>query len=212
MKRKIYPFSRVGNNNRILYPFHDRLSSMSVKRSDAQKNRARLLSVARTMVHEGQKVPSFNVLAKRAGVGVGTVYRHFKDNKELLAGLAEAQLAELEALAVRVGAVKDPLVALELFLRGTVALELKSPVIAQLIASPQSESLKFAQLISALDAVAEVILARGRRAKVIRSDLSVDDLHRLVCGLDLAVRSGDKPAEAATRYVDIVLAGLRRPL
>ena len=40
--------------------------------------------------------PSFNVLAKRAGVGVGTVYRHFADHKALLGGLAEAQLTELK--------------------------------------------------------------------------------------------------------------------
>ncbi len=155
--------------------------------------------------------PSFNVLAKRAGVGVGTVYRHFADHKALLGGLAEAQLTELEALTVRVRAEKDPLVALELLLRGIMALELKSPVIAQLLASPQRESREFAQQLTTLEATGELILTRGRKAKVIRSDIKAGDLHRLVCGLDLAVRSGDKPAEAATRYVDIVLAGLRRP-
>jgi AcrR family transcriptional regulator len=181
------------------------------KRSDARKNRAHLLSVARAMMQEGAITPSFNALAKRAGVGVGTVYRHFVDHQALLGGLAEEHLAELEALTARVRAENDPLVAIELLLRGTMALELKSPVIAQLLASPQSESREFMQQLTALEAIGESILARGRKAKVVRSDIRAKDLHRLVCGLDLAVRSGDKPAEAAARYVDIVLAGLRRP-
>jgi len=163
------------------------------------------------MMQEGQTTPSFNVLAKTAGVGVGTVYRHFADHKALLGALAEAPLSEIEALTIRVRAEKDPLVALELLLRGTTALELKSPVIAQLLASPQRESRELTRQLAELEAAGELILARGRKAKVIRSDLKAGDLHRLICGLDLAVRSGDKPAEAAARYVDIVLAGLRRP-
>jgi AcrR family transcriptional regulator len=184
---------------------------MAGKRSDAQKNRERLLSVARAMTQEGGKPPSFNDLAKSAGVGVGTVYRHFTDPQALLAGLAEAQFAELEALTVRVRAEKDPLVALDVLLRGVVALELDSPVVAQVLASPQRESREFAQQLAALEATGELILARGRKTKVIRSDVKAGDLRRLVCGLELAIRTGDKPAEAATRYVDIVLAGLRAP-
>ena len=183
---------------------------MAAKRADAKKNRAHLLSVARAMIKAGDVTPSFNMMAKRAGVGVGTVYRHFADHQALLGGLAEDHLAEIEALTVSVRAEKDPLAAIELLLRGTVALELKSPVIALLIASPQRESLEFAKQLAALEALGESILARGRKAKVIRPDIEAGDLHRLVCGLDLAVRSGDKPAESASRYVDIVLAGLRR--
>src|SRR5271155_943623 len=110
---------------------------MAGKRSDAQKNRAHLLSVARAMMKAGEITPSFNVMAKRAGVGVGTVYRHFADHQALLGGLAEGHLAEIEALTASVRAEKDPLAAIELLLRGTMALELKSPVIAQLLASPQ---------------------------------------------------------------------------
>jgi AcrR family transcriptional regulator len=180
------------------------------KRSDAVKNRAHVLSVARVMMQEGELTPSFNALAKRAGVGVGTVYRHFADHQALLAGLVERQFVDLEDLTTRARAESDPVVALGLLLRGVLALELDSPVIAQLLASPQRESREFAQQLAALEATGELILARGRKAKSIRPDVKAGDLRRLVCGLELAVRTGDKPAEAAARYVDIVLAGLRR--
>ena len=53
-------------------------------------------------------------------------------------------------------------------------------------------------------------MARARRKKLIRADVKAGDLRRLVCGLELAARSGEEPAASAARYADIVLAGLRR--
>lgn len=182
---------------------------MARRRADAQKNRAHVLAVARAMMQEGEATPSFNALAKRAGVGVGTVYRHFADHHGLLLGLVETQLAEIEALAVRTRAEKDPLVALDLLLRGAVALELDSPVLAQLLASPKRESQEIAQQLAALEAVGELVIARGRKAKLLRADIKRGDLRRLLCGLEMAIRTGDERVEAAGRYVDIVLAGMR---
>jgi len=183
---------------------------MASKRADALENRAHLLSVAREMMLEGALTPPFNELARRSGVGVGTVYRHFEDHQALLAGLVEAQLADLDRLTTRAGAEKDPVAAIDLLLRGTLALELDSPVIAQLLASPQREARVVARQLAALEATGEAILARGRKAKVIRADVKPGDLRRLVCGLERAVRTGDNPVESAARFVDIVVAGLRR--
>jgi AcrR family transcriptional regulator len=179
-------------------------------RADAQKNRTHLLAVARTMVAEGQLEPSFNDLAKRAGVGVGTVYRHFADHAALLAGLAEALLADFEALLAAARAEPDPFAALSLLLRGAVALVLQGPAVAHLLAAPDSVSPAVAAQLGALQATTDAVVARARRAKVIRADVKAGDLRRLVCGIELAARSGDRPAEAARRYVELVLAGLRR--
>jgi AcrR family transcriptional regulator len=184
---------------------------MARPRSDAVKNRARVLAAARAMMQEGVRQPAFNALARRAGVGVGTVYRHFADHPALLAGLVEGQFAALEALTARVVAEPELLAALELLLRGVVALELDSPVLAQLLASPQRESRAFARELAALEAAGERLLAQGRRAGLIRPDVKPGDLRRLVCGLEAAIRTGDEPVASAARYVDIVLAGLRRP-
>ena len=166
------------------------------------------------MMQEGDLTPSFNELAKRAAVGVGTVYRHFADHQELLAGVAEADLNDVGALTARAVAEKDPLVALDVLVRGAVTFALDSPVIAQLLAPPQRESRESRKLVrqfAEFEAAGETILARGRKAKLIRTDLRPGDLGRLLCGLDRAIRGGDEPREAAVRYVDIVLAGLRRP-
>jgi AcrR family transcriptional regulator len=210
MNRIIIPVRRGANENRITHPFHATLLPM-VQRADAQKNRAHLLSVARAMMQKGDLAPSFNELAKKAGVGVGTVYRHFADHQALLAGLVEAQLTELEALLAEARANEDPAQALERLFRGAVTLELHSPVIAQLLASPAGASRQVTQRLGAIQAAAEAIVLRARKAKVIRADMQPGDLRRLVCGLELAARTGDHPAEAARRFVDIVLAGLRCP-
>lgn len=186
-------------------------AAMVAQRSDALKNRAHVLTVARAMIEAGDAKPSFNTLAQRAGVGVGTVYRHFPDHDALLAALVEAQFADLDALIAKAAAAPDPLIAIELLLRGAVALELKSPIVAQMLASPQRESRQLAGRLAALEAAGERILARGRKAKLFRADLKAGDLQRLVCGLEIAIRSGAEKKRAAERYVDIVLAGLRRP-
>jgi AcrR family transcriptional regulator len=183
---------------------------MTAQRADAQKNREHLLAVARALMQKGNLAPSFNELAKRAGVGVGTVYRHFADQHALLLGLVEDQMAELAQLMERARAEKDPLVALEVLLRGALGLELDSPVIAQLLASPRRESRELAEKLAALESTAESVVARARRKKLIRADVKAGDLRRLVCGLELAARSGEEPAASAARYADIVLAGLRR--
>ena len=101
------------------------------------------------------------------------VYRHFADHKALLGALAEAPLSEIEALTIRVRAEKDPLLALELLLRGTTALDLKSPVIAQLLASPQRESREL-RGSSPIGNCRRADPSRGRKAKVIRSDLKAE--------------------------------------
>ena len=182
---------------------------MTSKRTDAQKNRAHLLSVARRMVQGGVQELSFNELAKKAGVGVGTVYRHFENQRALLAGLVEAQLAQFKTLMAAAGAEKDPQSSLEALFRGVLALELESPVIAQMLSAPGHEPREVQAQVAALEATAEEIVNRARRAKVIRADVKPGDFRRLICGLERAVRSGSDPDTSADRYVDIVLAGLK---
>jgi len=181
-----------------------------VRRADAQKNRAHLLAVARALIHKGDMTPSFNELAKRAGVGVGTVYRHFADHQALWAGLVEEQLAHLEKLVADVGDDRDPWRAFERLFRGAVALEINNPAFAQILAAPRSGAPEIAARLGKLQAAAESIVNRARTAKVVRPDVKAGDLRRLVCGIDLAARAGDDPSAAATRYAEILLAGMRR--
>lgn len=170
-------------------------------RADAAKNREHLLTVARGMASGGE-VPRFNDLAKEAGVGVGTVYRHFANAAELAVALVERQLAEFRTLVDEAAADSDVDRAVGRLLRESVLLAVQQPLVVKaLLEAPEA--------IRAIEQHIELVLARARAAGAIRPDLTVDDVRRLVCGIELAVRAGPSPRAAASRYADIVVAGIR---
>ncbi|WP_169927421.1 TetR/AcrR family transcriptional regulator [Labilithrix luteola] len=181
---------------------------MSEQRADARKNRERLLTVAARMVQTGNLAPSFNELAALAGVGVGTVYRHFPDQRALLLALLEGPLAELEAIMASCAGEPDAAKALSLMVHGIVDLELRHAALGQQLVS-QDVELQTSPRFVALNENAEALLARARKARVVRASVTGSDLRRLLCGIELAARSGPEPERSARRYVDILLAGLR---
>jgi AcrR family transcriptional regulator len=174
---------------------------MASKRSDAKQNREHLLAVARAMAKNGE-VPSFNELAKKAEVGVGTVYRHFADQQALLAGLVEGQLEDFRALIEHAVANEDVTAAFEELFRGAVELVVHRPLVAKVLVESRDES-------RAMETKVEAVVERAKKAKVLRPDVGVSDFRRLVCGIELAARVGPRPREAAQRYAEIVLAGIR---
>jgi AcrR family transcriptional regulator len=175
---------------------------MAVRRSDAKANREHLVTVAKAMARKGE-TPAFNDLAKAAGVGVGTVYRHFADEKALLSAMAEGDLAGFRAALELAAAKEDPLQALEAALREAVTMVMARPSVATLLATAPREFKVVADLV-------EQVVSRARKARVLKADLDSNDFRRLVCGIEYAAHAGDKPAEAAERYLSVLLAGLRR--
>jgi len=176
---------------------------MQPKRADARQNRQHLIHVARGMTEDG-KVPTFNALAREAGVGVGTVYRHFDDEQALATAMVADRLEAFRELVLEAEQTVDPWRALERLFEGSIALVMDEPVVAQVFASTPDVAL-------AVQASADGIVKRARKAKVLRADFTTGDVRRLVCGIERAARTGDQPHEAAQRYLGIVLDGLRPP-
>jgi AcrR family transcriptional regulator len=160
------------------------------------------------MAGETGGLPTFNELATEAGVGVGTVYRHFADAAALTVGLVDAQLAELEALLTRAKDTADAAQGLEMLMRGAVRLEFENPAVADLLATPSSRSDNVGRRLAEMVRATDAIVTRAQRAGVLRVRLRRGDFRRLVCGIERAARAGEKPTEAADRYVALVLAGL----
>lgn len=173
---------------------------MATRRADAKQNREHLVKVAKTLTRKGE-LPTFNELAKAAEVGVGTVYRHFPDARALLTAIAEEDLAAFRAELTAAAALPDPAEALEASLRGAVHMVLARPQVATLLATSPRE-------FKVLESVVAQVVARARKARVLRVDLDGNDFRRLVCGIEYAARAGDKPAEAGERYLSLFLAGL----
>ena len=179
---------------------------MPTLRADAARSRARILEVARS--HRGTPL-RLNDIAREAGVGVGTAYRHFPnvhaltealsiDTVEQLLTISASALASVDAGA---GAAFDQCVreSLELLLADD---GLQLVLLAETDVSPDLSIAKAAVLTN-MTAVMHAAQASG----AVRSDLTPDALLHLVCGIEHAIRLGD-PADRAM-MIGVLMTGLR---
>lgn len=176
-------------------------------RLDAERNRTHLLATARAMAEEtgGGEPPALNELARRAGVGVATVYRHFADADELAVTLMEEPLRALGTLLDRAVAEEDAAAALRALFHDVLALEMEHPMVARLVHAPPAV---VAHPFAKLQAAADALVLRAKRARVLRAGVSADDVCHLLLGVHAAARDAPDPRAAARKYADIVLAGL----
>jgi AcrR family transcriptional regulator len=178
-------------------------------RADAARNRTRILDAARGMLAAGDLAPSMNELAKRAGVGVGTVYRHFPDHQVLLEGLAEDAFSRLVDDARAAAGEDDPVVGFSQLMHAALVLLLKDVGLATVLRGERPACAHTVDLGAELKSAMNELLPRARAAGAIGADIGPEDLRRLLIGVHAAAAAGGKPKAAAARYLDVVLAGLR---
>lgn len=177
---------------------------MPALRSDAARSRARILDVARR--HDPGTL-RFNELAKEAGVGVGTVYRHFPTTHALVEALTSQTLELLRTLTREAVAEPDPGTAIATLLRTALDLQLEEGGLQPVLLSQADEADDVRAAKQEITSGFEEILDRGRAAGIIRKDLSAAQVEHLVCGMEHAVRLG--AATDRGPYLEILLAGLR---
>ncbi|MER7168594.1 TetR family transcriptional regulator [Micromonospora sp. NPDC000207] len=176
-------------------------------RADSARVRARMLQAARKRVADGDLELPMNAVAKAAGVGVGTVYRHFPTRQALLEALAAERYTLLVAEAEQAAAGPDVAAEVARLLRAALEHQRCDPALAAVLAEPDAARQETRDLGQALAAAVDRLLERARAAGEIRPDITVDDLRALVCGLQHAVTvSGDATDD---RYLAILLRGLR---
>lgn len=182
-------------------------------RIDASRNRTRVLEVARKLLETGDNSLPLNKIAKLAGVGVGTVYRHFPDRQVLLESLALGSFEKLLIQAQAAAAEEDSAAGLARLIRAALTCQLEDAGLAAVLRSSESACTETSALKMATAVATNQLLERARQAGVIRPDLDADDLRRLLCGFEVAVRLGtdDRTGNQAEveRYVGILLGGLR---
>jgi AcrR family transcriptional regulator len=177
-------------------------------RADAARNRARVLEVAYdTFAAEGLSVP-IDEIARRAGVGAGTVYRHFPTKEDLFRAVVEDRIRGVIAEGRRLLAEAEPADALFEFLRamvltwGATDRGLSEALAGVRIdvekAMPEAEGEFFAMLGE--------LLSAAKDAGTVRRDVSVRDIKAILVGLQAMQTYND---EAAGRLTDVVLDGLR---
>jgi len=178
-------------------------------RADAQRNRDRLLAVAGRAFAEGGGSVALESIAREAGVGIGTLYRHFPTRESLV---EEVYVAELDDVMETVPSLLEqhaPDLALRLWMaRYARFAATKRGMIEVLRTGSFSGRVSAPVTRERLTAALETLLEAGARAGVLRTDVTADDVTRLMLGISLAA-SADAPPEQHGRLLDLVVDALR---
>jgi AcrR family transcriptional regulator len=181
-------------------------------RADAQRNRERILEVAKKEFTRSGANASLEQIAKKAGVGPGTLYRHFPTRENLLVAVYRAEMEKLAAAGRIHAASMSPVEALRawllLFVDAVQTKQIIAPVLNTLVGDPKKVfEASYAQIHEALRA----LVKRAIKSGDIRKDLDPIDLLRAIVGVANVATSPDWQ-QSARRLVDILIAGALRPL
>jgi AcrR family transcriptional regulator len=179
-------------------------------RADAQRNRERVLEAAKTVFSAGGPDASLDAVAREAGVGIGTLYRHFPTREALYEAVYRREVEQLGELAEELKSDGAPVDALRRWLRANVEFVATKKGMAAALAlaagSPLSELTAFS--FERLTKAVGTLLDRAAASGEIRTDVSPEDLLRTLVGMCLL---HDQPGWQAgvIRMLDVLVDGLR---
>jgi AcrR family transcriptional regulator len=178
-------------------------------RADALRNRERVLEAAKTVFSSGGADASLEAVARRAGVGIGTLYRHFPTREALYEAVYRREVEQLGELAEQLKNEPEPVEALRRWLSSNVEfVATKKGMSAALAlaaqASPELRSYSFDRLTKAASSLLDRAVAAGE----IRGDVTPEDLIRALVGM---CYMHDQPGWQRTvlRLLDVFVDGLR---
>ena len=176
-------------------------------RADAARNRERLLGAAKAVFSAGGPEASLEAVARRAGVGIGTLYRHFPTREALFEAVYRREVDELAALAEASVTQGPPADALRRWVKANVAfVATKKGMAAALALAAYNKDLS-AYSIARLSAAGGLLIDRAREAGALRTDIAPQELMRAVFGFCIV---NDQPGwrETALKLIDVFLDGL----
>jgi AcrR family transcriptional regulator len=186
-------------------------TAMTVRkpRADAIRNRERVLSAAKSVFSAGGPDASLEAVAKAAGVGIGTLYRHFPTREDLFEAVYRREVQQLVELAEGLRNAPAPVDALRRWLRSNVEFVATKKGMSAALAlavhgSSDLAAFTFDRLTKAVGALLDRAIAAGQ----IRSDISPEDLLRALVGI---CYMHDQPGwqKSVMRLVDVFVDGLR---
>jgi AcrR family transcriptional regulator len=180
-------------------------------RADARRNYERLLSAAvGAFTEHGADDVSLEEIARRAGVGIGTLYRHFPTRQALLEAVYRDQVEALRARADELLATDPPGEALAEWLRALSAFSsTKHTLTSSLLATLGKESDLLSVCSKVIGEAADALLIRAKQAGIVRQDADARDMIRLVHAVNIATQRAPSDPGQADRLLGIVLDGLR---
>ncbi|HEY0122874.1 MAG TPA: TetR family transcriptional regulator [Rhizobium sp.] len=178
-------------------------------RADAERNRLRLLDTAKAAFAEKGSDASLEEIAQTAGVGIGTLYRHFPNRDALIAAVYRNETEQLARAAKRLAETHPPVEALRQWMFLFIDyIATKHGMYAALNSLVGGTSDLYATAGTQISEGIEMLTSRAVASRDIQLDIAPLDLLRAVAGV-ANISAGPHWKVAATRLVDIMIAGLR---
>jgi len=178
-------------------------------RTDAQRNRERILEVAKQAFTRSGASTSLDDIAKDARVGPGTLYRHFPTREELLKAVYRSELEKLAAAEQKLAETMPPIEALRAWLLLFVDAVAAKQIIAAALNTLVGDHKKiFEASYARMHEAIHALVKRAVKSGDIRKDLDPTDLLRALVGVS-NVASGPDWQQSARRLVDILINGSR---
>jgi AcrR family transcriptional regulator len=180
------------------------------KRADARRNYDRLLAAAATAFAEhGADDVSLEEIARRAGVGIGTLYRHFPARQVLLEAVYKDQVDGLDVLAGKLLTAESPGEALAEWMRAFVAFgRTKRSLSSALVATIGKNSEFMSACSMILRGRTEELLRRAQDAGEARPGVQAADILRLTHGLIMATEAGPSDPDQPERLLSLLIGGV----
>ncbi|MFE9636282.1 TetR/AcrR family transcriptional regulator [Streptomyces sp. NPDC006463] len=176
-------------------------------RADAERNRARVLAAACALFEERGDEVQMPEVARAAGVGVGTLYRHFPSRQALVEAAAKHRFAEILRLA-HADCLRDPESGqgLARYLHHVGRILSESRGLTACVAAALGTSAPGGETLAQLEDVVGTLIDQGRAAGTLREDLTVGDVYMLVGGLSAVIRTDSGEWR---RFIGLALDGMR---
>jgi AcrR family transcriptional regulator len=179
-------------------------------RADSIRNRERVLAAARLIFAAGGPSASLEAVARQAGVGIGTLYRHFPTREALFEAVYRNEVEQLVKLAGQLEAELPPLDALRRWMHANVEfVATKKGMSTALAVAVHASSDLTVYSIDRLGRALDTLLRRAVEAGVIRDDIGAEDVLRTIVGL---CYTHDKAGwqRSVLRLLDVFVDGMRR--
>ncbi|GAB3434193.1 SbtR family transcriptional regulator [Flindersiella endophytica] len=177
-------------------------------RADARRNRARVLEAAEAVFDELGPSASTEEIARRAGVGIGTVFRHFPTKEDLLAAIMKASLQNVFVAAGRLADEGDPGTAFFEFFTHLVELAARRKTVVDLLVRSGADFQADKPIGRFKEAVGG-LLERAQAAGAVRAEVQLPEVMALLTGTCQAALAAGWDQNLRERTLAIIFAGLR---
>ncbi|GAA2374393.1 TetR/AcrR family transcriptional regulator [Streptomyces viridochromogenes] len=200
----------MGATSRERAGSEDLMAPPRAMRADARRNHERLLTEARAAFAEHGTDASLEDVARRAGVGIGTLYRHFPNRDALVSAVFEDAAGELLTRSRQLLEAPEPCAALVTWLRETVTHAGEYRGLARsLMAVSADDSSALARCSDPIRQAGGALLARAQQAGSVRADVAIADLLQLTHAIALAAEETPSDPDLADRLLNLTLRGLK---